>query len=261
MFGSLLTRELGARAVPMTRRELDLRDVDAVARVARDAFAICCTAGPFQGLDRRIVRACVDAGAHWLDIADDQRWFFDLLDDRELDVLARERGVAVLPGLSSLPAISGALARRLMPVESPLKITLIIHNRNRKGAAAIASAAQSFHPPDRELLRRELGVEAEAFVTFELPGVKMLLRLMSALPERARMRAAKLASALASPFRFGRSGGAVEVRDGDRVARAEGRDQRFAILPVVYALDHLDGITGCHAPSVFDQEELLGCLR
>lgn len=260
VFGSLLVRELGPRAIPMTRRDLDLGDADAVARVASEAFAIACTAGPFQTLDRRIVRACVDAGAHWLDIADDAAWFFGLLDDPELDALARQRGVAVLPGLSTLPAVSGALVRRLLPADR-VTVTLTIHNRNRKGPAAIASAAERFLPPDRELFRRELGIDAEARVAFELPGVPALLRLLGVLPPAARLRAARWMSRLTAPFRFGRPGGSVEVRTADgRTARIEGGDQRLAILPVVYALDHLDGLTGVHAPSVFDGEALLAFI-
>ncbi|MFL6247659.1 MAG: hypothetical protein ACJ74H_16660, partial [Thermoanaerobaculia bacterium] len=113
VFGSLLVHELAEAydVIATTRETLDLRDIDAVGRAARDAFAFVCAAGPFQQLDRRIVRAVVDAGAHWLDIADDERWFFDLVDDAQLDELARKRGVVVMPGLSTLPAISCALVQ------------------------------------------------------------------------------------------------------------------------------------------------------
>ena len=215
----------------------------------------------------------VEAGAHWLDIADDEGWFFDLVDDSSLDALAREKNVAVIPGLSSLPAVSGALVRRL---GSPKNVTITLHinNRNAKGAAAIASAAASggrtLHTPDRELLRRELGIDAEARVEFESAIARPMLRLLGRWP--------RFAAKLAKPFRFGKPGGAVEVRSGDRVARIESRDQRLAILPVVFALEHLEeakesghlarlpgaggtpallGLRGCLTPSVFDAEELL----
>jgi hypothetical protein len=250
VFGSLLVDELrGAyEVVPTTRETLDLSDVDAVHRFARGAYAFACAAGPFQALDRAIVRAAVDAGAHWLDIADDERWFFDLLDDRALDALARERGVAVIPGLSSLPAISGALARRVLPAER-LTITLFIGNDNRKGAAAIASGAR-LHSPDRELLRRELGIDAVARARFEMPGARLAMNALRVLPLRARVRVAKLLSRVLP--RFGSEGGYIEV-NGVRVAMT----QRTAILPLVYALQHLDGKAGCLSPSVFDPEDLL----
>jgi hypothetical protein len=134
-----------------------------------------------------------------------------------------------------------------------LHITLRINNRNAKGAAAIASAAASggrtLRTPDRELLRRELGVNAVACVEFESAIARPMLRLLGRWP--------RLAAKLAKPFRFGKPGGAVEVRSGDRVARIESRDQRLAILPVVFALERLEGLRGCLTPSVFDAEELL----
>lgn len=244
VFGSLLVQELERdfEVVAATRDSLDFRG----------AFAVACTAGPFQQLDRGMVRNAVSAGAHWLDIADDAGWFFDLLDDRDLDALARERGVAVISGLSSLPAISGALARQLG--ERRVEITLFIGNRNRKGAAAMASAAE-LDTPDRELLRRELNIEATVDVDFELPLAKPILRLLGRFPRSARMRIAKAIGRL--PIRFGTGGGYVEVRSETRCLRATGRDQRFVILPLVYALHHLDGKSGCLTPSVFDPDELL----
>lgn len=247
VFGSLLVRELSQyEVIPQGRGEFD----------PRGAFAVACAAGPFQKLDRAMVRACVDAGAHWLDIADDGGWFFDVLDDASLDALARARNVVVVPGLSSLPAVSGALVRRL-GAPRRVQITLGIGNRNRKGAAAIASAAMSngdvLRTPDRELLRRELGIDAEARVQFESSLALPMLRILGRFP--------KLAAALAKPFRFGTSGGFVEARSGDRVARVSSTDQRLAILPLLFALDRLEELeAGVHAPSVFDAEELLEFL-
>ncbi|HEX9983118.1 MAG TPA: hypothetical protein VGF69_07635 [Thermoanaerobaculia bacterium] len=266
VFGRLLVRELTGKfhVVAATRRELDLNDVEAVRRMAKGAYAIACTAGPFQALDRRIVRACVEAGAHWLDIGDDARWFFDLLDDRELDALARERGVAVLPGLSTLPAVSGALVRRLGS-RGPVKVTLRINNRNAKGAAAIASAAaaggRSLNSPDRELFRRELGLEVEAVVEFEAPFASAVMRPLQRLPLPVLIRLGRIIARLAKPFAFGKPGGWLEARDAVRALRINTPDQRIAVLPLVFALEHLGGISGCHAPRVFDGEQLLRSLE
>ena len=247
VFGSLLVREL--------ERDFDVVTPARGEHEFRGAFAVACTAGPFQQLDRGLVREAVDAGAHWLDIADDAGWFFDLLDDTRLHQRAMEKGVAVIPGLSSLPAISGALVRKLGAKE--VTITLEINNANRKGAAAIVSAAE-LDPPDRELLRRELNVDATVRVRFELPLAMPLLRALGVLPRNTRMRVARVISKL--PLRFGKSGGAVEVRSGERKLRAEAGDQRFAILPLVFALRNLDGKRGCLSPSVFDADELLRFL-
>lgn len=255
VFGALLVKELAADydVVATTRETLDLRDVAAVADAAKGAFAFACAAGPFQLLDRRIVRAAIGAGAHWLDIADDARWFFDLLDDHELDALAKTNGVVVMPGLSTLPAVSYALVQRMKPLQRA-EITLFIGNDNAKGAAAIASGAV-LDSPDRELLRRE-GVEARARARFEIPGVGIVMRALAAMPDKARMRVARVLAKVVKPARFGTKGGSVEVRSGDRVERITRADQKLAILPLVYALAHLPP-PGVHPPSVLDAEELL----
>ena len=245
VFGSLLVRELADTydVVEAPRGQLDFRN----------AFAVACTAGPFQLLDRGMVREAVARGAHWLDIADDAQWFFDLVDDAALDALARERGVVVMPGLSTLPAISGALVHHLGSPRQ-VSITLYIGNDNAKGAAAIASGA-ALHTPDRELLRRE-GIDAVVRTRFEMPGVSLAMRALAKFPVPVRMRIARFIARVAKAFRFGSRGGYVEVRSGDRAERVSGADQRLAILPLVFALEHLPE-PGVHAPSVLDPDELL----
>jgi hypothetical protein len=245
VFGTLLVRELGDayEVIQPLRGQHDFRN----------AFAVACTAGPFQLLDRGMVREAVECGAHWLDIADDAQWFFDLVDDTALDALARERGVVVMPGLSTLPAISYALVRRL---GSPprVDITLYIGNDNAKGAAAIASGA-ALHAPDRELLHRE-GIDATVRTRFEMPGVSLAMRVLARFPVATRTRIARGISRIAKLFRFGTRGGYVEVRAGDGVERVSGVDQRLAILPLVFALEHLPQ-PGVHPPTLFDHNQLL----
>ena len=249
MFGSLLVKELRDRyeVIEPPRGQHDFRN----------AFAVACTAGPFQLLDRGMVREAVMNGAHWLDIADDERWFFDLVDDATLDVLSRERGVVVMPGLSTLPAISCALVRRI-GAPKHVSITLYIGNDNAKGAAAIASGA-ALLTPDRELLRRQ-GIDAEVRTRFEMPGVQIAMRMLARFPVTMRMRIARIIARVAKGIRLGTRGGYVEVRAGDHVERVSGSDQRMAILPLVFALEHLPQ-PGVHAPTVLDAEQLLQFVR
>ena len=250
VFGSLLVRELenDFEVVAASRGNLPFRG----------AYAVACAAGPFEQLDRGMVRDAVENGAHWLDIADDAGWFFDLLDDRTLNERAIANDVAVIPGLSSFPAVAAALVRKLgAPKE--VTITLKIGNANEKGAAAMSSAAR-LDSPNRELLRRELRVDADTRVEFEMPLAAPMLRALGLFAPELRLRIAKVVSALAGPFKFGSSGGGVEVRAGNRTVIAHGKDQRFAILPLVFALHHLDGLRGCLSPSVFDHDALLRYL-
>lgn len=253
MFGSLIVEELRDEynVVAATREILDLSNHNMVAAFALNAYAFICAAGPFQTLDPAIVRLVVGMGAHWLDISDDRRWYFGLMDDLSLNELAINRNLCVVSGLSSLPAISCALARRLMPPHAD--ITLFIGNDNAKGAAAIASCA-TLDTPDAWILHHELNMEATVRAKFEMPGVQVALATLRMLPPRARIRAAKILARLAP--RFGKQGGYVEV-NGVRIEMT----QRRAILPVAYAMRQLDRMWGCFGPTAFDHEELLAFIQ
>jgi hypothetical protein len=262
-------RELGA-----TNRTsaiaVDLGDPDSLTRAAGGCVAVACAAGPFQELSLELPMAAVRARAHWVDISDHEGWVVPLLDDPTLDAAARRAGVAVIPGLSTVPALSGALARwgrtRLKSADKA-RVTLFIGNRNARGAGAIASAMSGGfrHPtrvdlpfgrfltylgrsPDTELLRRDLGIDAEFRVVLEwaLAGVFVsgVGPLWSRLSDRARPQVAGFLSSISRPFgRFGSKGGCLQVElwEGERrmsVAALSG-DQRLAILPCAMGLQAL----------------------
>ena len=271
VFGRLLIGELHSEVVGASRATgADLRDPDSIARLARGAFAVLCAAGPFQSFDRRCVRAAVEEGAHWLDIADDPGWFFGLLDDHDLDARAREKGVAVVSGLSTLPAISGALVRcvvrqaRAHVPPQDFEITLGIGNRNAKGAGSIASAmtgdGRTIITPDRELLRRELGIDARTYVQFQLPGAALIFKLAKRLG-----LAPRTISRIAAPIsRFGTDASYVEAVSSQGKARVDAHGQRLAILPIATLANRLiDGLSlsGVMPPSrAIDGEEMLAAL-
>lgn len=67
------------------------------------------TAGPFQGQDYQVARAAIDAGCNYLDLADGRAFVVGI---GALDDLARARGVTVISGASSVPALSSAVVDR-----------------------------------------------------------------------------------------------------------------------------------------------------
>jgi len=262
-------RELGAPD-RISAMKLDLGDPESLTRAARACVAVACAAGPFQELSHELPMAAVQAGVHWVDISDDEGWVVPLLDDTALDTAARDAGSAVIPGLSTVPAISGALARwgreRLQGAERA-RVTLFIGNRNSKGAGAIASAmsggfgrptrvdlpfgrrlAYLGRSPDAELFRRDLGLDAEFRVVLGWGPAGLFVSgvgpLWSRFGDRARSRVAGLLSSISRPFsRFGSEGGCLQVElwEGERrlsVAALSG-DQRLAILPCAMALERL----------------------
>lgn len=67
------------------------------------------TAGPFQGQDYAVARAAIAAGSNYIDLADGRDFVSSI---SVLDDLARDRGVFVTSGASSLPALSSAVVDR-----------------------------------------------------------------------------------------------------------------------------------------------------
>lgn len=77
---------------------------------ATGAAVLVNAAGPFQSQDYAAARTAIGAGVHYLDIADGRDFVCGI---RTLDAEARRRGVAVVSGASSVPALSWAVVERL----------------------------------------------------------------------------------------------------------------------------------------------------
>ncbi len=70
------------------------------------------TAGPFQGQDYTVARAAIDAGCHYIDLADGRQFVTGIA---ALDAAAKGRGLTITSGASSLPALSSAVVDRYLP--------------------------------------------------------------------------------------------------------------------------------------------------
>ncbi len=64
------------------------------------------TIGPFQTSDYKIVRACMDNKVHYIDLADGRRFVTGIA---ALDARARQQGVTVISGASTVPGLSSAV--------------------------------------------------------------------------------------------------------------------------------------------------------
>jgi hypothetical protein len=76
------------------------------------------TAGPFQRQDYHVAQGAIEAGSHYLDLADGRAFVSGI---SRLDAAARAAGVAVISGASSLPALSSAVADVYLPAFSRLE--------------------------------------------------------------------------------------------------------------------------------------------
>jgi hypothetical protein len=92
---------------------LDLRATDLAAQLRwLDAGVVVHAAGPFQGQDYGVARACIEARAHYVDLADARGYVCGI---GALDQAARSNEVLVVSGASSVPALSSAVVDRLQP--------------------------------------------------------------------------------------------------------------------------------------------------
>lgn len=67
------------------------------------------TAGPFQGQSYEVAQAAIAADCNYIDLADGREFVVGI---RSLDAQARARGVTVVSGASSVPALSSAVVDR-----------------------------------------------------------------------------------------------------------------------------------------------------
>ncbi|HEY4374509.1 MAG TPA: saccharopine dehydrogenase NADP-binding domain-containing protein [Burkholderiales bacterium] len=83
----------------------------ALARTLADlrAEVVVHTGGPYQGQDYHVARACVEAGAHYIDLADGRAFVAGIT---ALDEVAKRRDVLAVSGASTLPALSSAVVDR-----------------------------------------------------------------------------------------------------------------------------------------------------
>ena len=70
------------------------------------------TAGPFQGQDYSVARAAINAGCHYIDLADGRQFVAGI---EALDAAAKARGLTITSGASSVPALSSAVVDRYLP--------------------------------------------------------------------------------------------------------------------------------------------------
>ncbi len=103
------------------------------------ASIVINTVGPFQAHDYRVARAAIDAGAHYIDLADARAFVCGI---GVLDAAAKQAGVLVVSGASSVPALAAAVIDDLAPqfqfMES-LTYGISPGNSFDPGAATVAS--------------------------------------------------------------------------------------------------------------------------
>jgi hypothetical protein len=89
------------------------------------------TAGPFQGQDYTVARAAIDAGCHYVDLADGRQFVTGIV---ALDAAAKSRGLTSASGASSVPALSSAVVDHYLPEFKTIGLHTDRHQLRRKSA-------------------------------------------------------------------------------------------------------------------------------
>jgi saccharopine dehydrogenase-like NADP-dependent oxidoreductase len=101
-----LVDELPAERARLSVAMLDRTRASAADISALHAFCVVDTAGPFQGASYDFVRAVIESGAHYIDLADARDFVSNFA---SLDAAAQAHEVLAVTGASSTPALSHAV--------------------------------------------------------------------------------------------------------------------------------------------------------
>lgn len=103
-----LARQLGLEQSQALALDANAADL-AQQLTAHGIATVIHTAGPFQGQNYAVAQAAIAAAANYIDLADGRDFVAGIA---TLDQEARQRGVMVTSGASSLPALSSAVVDR-----------------------------------------------------------------------------------------------------------------------------------------------------
>lgn len=134
----------GLRFLAMDRREIGTYILEKL-----EADIVVDASGPFQGLEPTLAETAIDAGVHYVDIADDRRYVARI---RGLDADARHRHVAVVSGASSVPALSSAVAldlSRTMDRVDRVDVSITASSQAAFGTSVLASMLSGAGRPIR----------------------------------------------------------------------------------------------------------------
>lgn len=129
-----------AMPAPCSALALDALSVTLAAEIrASGAQLLIHTGGPFQGQDYRVAQACIEAGVHYLDLADGREFVGGI---GQLNQAAQARGLVVISGASSVPGLSSAVVQSLRPAFAQLDVitaAIAPGNRTERGDATVAA--------------------------------------------------------------------------------------------------------------------------
>ena len=113
------------------------------------------TAGPYQGQDYRVARACIQAGSHYIDLADGRDFVQDF---SALDAEAKKNDVLLVTGASTLPGLSSvvidSLRNEFQSIRT-IEMSIAPAHQTPRGKGTIAAVLSYCGKPFQVLVDRE----------------------------------------------------------------------------------------------------------
>lgn len=100
-------------------------------------YLVIHTSGPFQRQSHRVPLVCIQAGSHYIDLADDSHFVCEI---DKLNQMAKEKNLSVISGASSVPGLSSAVldhyTKEFSSIDS-IDIAIAPGNKAERGEATI----------------------------------------------------------------------------------------------------------------------------
>lgn len=140
--------EEGVEATRVSVASLDVQADDFAQKLrALVPHIVVHTSGPFQGQSYAVPQACMDVGAHYVDLSDDTGFVCDIA---QLDAAAKQAGVLLVSGASSVPGLSSTVLDEYVGAFKTVRaidISIAPGNKAERGLATVqAILSYTGHP-------------------------------------------------------------------------------------------------------------------
>jgi saccharopine dehydrogenase-like NADP-dependent oxidoreductase len=121
--GEVARRLSGRGCASVIPARMDAADIAVSELLERKPTLLINASGPYQKQDYRLARACIAAGVHYVDLADARSFVGGI---GALDAEAKQAGVLVVSGASTVPALSAAVIDAYAPQLHQLRSASIV---------------------------------------------------------------------------------------------------------------------------------------
>jgi saccharopine dehydrogenase-like protein len=135
-------REMGQQFADSIKADYvlcDAKDKKSLQKAVSGAFIVINASGLFLPKLYSIPRTCIEENCHYIDLADDREYVTEF---KQLNELARDRGIFACAGASTTPAVTHALVSELISRfrnTHSIKIYLTAGNKNKPGVSTFES--------------------------------------------------------------------------------------------------------------------------